>query len=114
MTSFAITSVALDTTTNLAKSRLLWPQPRTIARFSVVPARPPSGMTFDTALPERFSVNARRLVRPGSAAVSTTVCTQRPTSHTTPSTSSHRGPRPEIRCPARDQEAPVDDRCVAA
>ena len=30
------------------------------------------------------------MVRPGSAVVSTTVCTQRPTSHTTLSTSSHR------------------------
>src|SRR6478736_5667348 len=56
-----------------------------------MPAAPPSGSTFATALPVRLRVSARRWVRPGSAAVSVMVCASRPTIHRTTRATSQTG-----------------------
>jgi hypothetical protein len=53
-----------------------------MAKFSAVPAAPPSGRTFATALPVKLSVSPRRLVKPGNDAASTNEWDHNPAIHT--------------------------------
>lgn len=64
-------SQALLTAVKAVNAAGVTDQRRIIIRLVATPAAPPAGSRFDTAEPVRFSVIARRWLRPGNDAVST-------------------------------------------
>ena len=83
------------------------PQRRTIAKFRPVPAAPPSGRTFETALPVRLSVRPRRFVSPGRDAARTNECAHNPAIQTTARTTTAPAETRPRTAPTSPQVAPT-------